>query len=91
MASACAYCAMLSLIPMLVVAIAAFGFFLGGNEATAARIVHIMQSFAPGNLDYGATVQSMLNNVLRDRRMLGYVGIIGLTNGAYLWHETRPL
>src|SRR5579871_3163548 len=33
MACACAYCLMLSLIPLLVVGIAALGFFLGGNQA----------------------------------------------------------
>lgn len=78
MACACAYCAMLSLIPLLVVGIAGLGFFLGGNEASTRHIVNALKSYAPNNNGFAAAVQSTLEHVLRDRHMLGVFGILGL-------------
>jgi membrane protein len=78
MASACAYCALLSLIPLLVVAIAGLGFFLGGNAASTSQIVGALQTYVPNNKGFAEGVRSVLDNVLQDRHMLGIVGIVGL-------------
>ena len=78
MSSACACCALLSLIPLLVVAIAGLGFFLGGNAASASRIVNALQTYVPNNQGFVTGVQSVLGHVLEDRHMLGVLGIVGL-------------
>jgi membrane protein len=78
MASACAYCALLSLIPLLVVAIAGLGFFLGGNAASSMRIMSALQTYVPNNQGFVSGVQVVLDHVLQDRHMLGVLGIVGL-------------
>src|SRR5580658_3282622 len=78
MASACAYCALLSLIPLLVVAIAGLGFFLGGNAASSRSIMSALQTYVPNNQGFVSGVQVVLDHVLQDRHMLGALGIVGL-------------
>jgi membrane protein len=83
MASACAYCAMLSLVPLLVVAIAGLGFFLGGNEESTSRIIDALQTYVPNNPAFVTGVRSVLDHVLQDRHMLGVLGMIGLIWAAH--------
>ncbi len=83
MASACAYCAMLSLVPLLIVAIAGLGFFLGGNDESADRIIGALQTYVPNNPSFVTGVRSLLDHVLQDRHMLGILGMIGLIWAAH--------
>jgi membrane protein len=74
---------MLSLVPLLVVAIAGLGFFLGGNEESANRIIGALQTYVPNNPVFVTGVRTVLNHVLQDRHMLGVLGIIGLIYAAH--------
>src|SRR5258708_91634 len=52
MACACAYCTLLSLIPLLVIGISALGFVLGGNEKTLHEVQIAIRSYAPQNVAF---------------------------------------
>ncbi len=83
MASACAYCAILSLVPLILVAIAALGFFFGGNQGASRRVISSIQAYAPNNAGYVDGVQAIVDHVLRDRHLLGIFGILGLIWAAH--------
>src|SRR4051812_47103722 len=47
MACACAYCTLLSLVPLLVIGISVLGFVLGGNEKTLREVQVALRGYAP--------------------------------------------
>ncbi len=83
MACACAYCALLSLVPLLVVGIAALGFFLGGSQRALRQVENAIRSYVPRDVDILHSVNSILKHILADRALIGVIGIIGLLYGAH--------
>lgn len=83
MACACAYCAMLSLIPLLVVGIAALGFFLGGKDHAMEDLLKAVRGYVPRNLEFYVGVREVLKHILEQRRLLGIFGLTGLLWAAH--------
>lgn len=80
LACACAYCALLSLVPLLVVGIAGIGFFVGGSETALNQVVTAIRGYVPINPDF---LKDILNHILHDRGFIGLFGIVGLLYGAH--------
>jgi len=80
LACACAYCALLSMVPLLVVGIAAVGFFVGSSQAALNQVVAAVRSYVPINPGF---LQDTLVHVLQNRGILGLFGIVGLLYGAH--------
>jgi membrane protein len=85
MACACAYCAILSLIPLLVVGIAVFGYFLGSSSSVLEQVLHAAEGFAPKNVAFVNGVREILDRILQDRGLIGLFGMLGLL---YAAHQT---
>ncbi len=83
MACACAYCALLSLVPLLVVGIAAFGFVLGGSRNALEQVLDALRDYIPNDPQFLATVNGILVHILNDRRLIGIFGITGLLFAAH--------
>ena len=87
MACACAYCAVLSLVPLIIVGVALLGFVfaatnIGDREAALTQAIHAIQSYVPVKFDF---LRDQLKNVLNTPRV---VGIFGLTFLIYGAHQT---
>ncbi len=80
MACACAYCAVLSVVPLLVVGVAALGYFLGGSDNALQHVLTASRRYAPVD---PAFIKETLLHVLQDRKLIGVFGIIGLLYGAH--------
>jgi len=83
MACACAYCALLSLVPLLVVGIAALGFFMGGSQKALDQVEHAIRAYVPRDPEILQSVNEILKRILSDRALIGVIGIIGLLYGAH--------
>jgi membrane protein len=87
MACACAYCAVLSLVPLLIVGVALLGFVFaatnfGDREKALVEAIHVIQSYVPVKFDF---LRDQMKTVLETRRV---VGIFGLTFLIYGAHQT---
>ncbi len=82
MAAACAYGALLSLIPLLLLIISLYGFFLGNSNHALNSVIHSVQNFIPIRSDF---LRKTLTNALHDKRIIGLFGFIGLL---YASHQT---
>lgn len=82
MACACAYCALLSLVPLLVVGIAALGYVVGDSERALNQVVAAINSYVPIKAEF---LKETLRHVLQDRGLIGLIGLIGLL---YAAHQT---
>ncbi len=80
MACSCAYCAVLSLVPLLIVGVAILGFFLSGREAALRETIYAIQSYIPVKFDF---VRDQLTAVLANRRVTGLFGLTFLIYGAH--------
>ncbi|WP_155850567.1 YihY/virulence factor BrkB family protein [Chthonomonas calidirosea] len=80
MACACAYCILLSLVPLLAFGIAVIGFFIGGSERALHSFIASVEGFLPLNPRF---LQSTLGHVLASRGTLGLIGLVGLLYGAH--------
>ena len=80
MACACAYCTLLSLVPLLIVAIAGLGFFLGGSQTALREVVSGIRAYLPIS---PILLKEILTNVLQDRQMIGVFGLTGLLYAAH--------
>jgi len=80
MACACAYCAILSVVPLLVVGVAALGYFLGGSDNALQQVLTASRRYAPVD---PAFIKETLLHVLQDRKLIGVFGIVGLIYGAH--------
>jgi membrane protein len=85
MACACAYCATLSLIPLLVVGIAVFGYILGSSASVLDQVLRAAEGFAPKNVAFVNGVREILDRILQDRGLIGLFGLLGLL---YAAHQT---
>ena len=82
MACACAYVALLSLVPLLVIGIAAFGFLMGSPHHALQLVVGAVASYAP-NRAFLNDAQSLLEHIFEDRRLIGLFGLGGLLFAAH--------
>ena len=80
MACSCAYCAVLSLVPLLIVGVAILGFFLGGRENALQQTIYAIQSYVPVKFDF---LHDQLMAVLENRRVIGFFGLTFLIFGAH--------
>jgi membrane protein len=80
MASACAFSAIFSLIPLLAVAVAVAGFAIGGSDRALADAIAAIQAYVP--LKAG-TIEPVVSHVLADRRLIGIFGLLGLIYTAH--------
>src|ERR1051326_423468 len=78
MACACAYCTLLSLVPLLVIGISVLGYVLGGSEKTLHQVQIAIRGYAPHNVDFLNTLNDILAHILQDRHLIGIVGLTGL-------------
>ncbi len=83
MACACAYCALLSLVPILVVGIAALGFFLGGSQRALHQVEGAIRAYVPRDPGMLQAVNDILKHILSDRALIGVLGLGGLLYGAH--------
>ncbi|GEM_PF-1133697 len=83
MACACAYCALLSLVPILVVGIAALGFFMGGSQHALHRVEMAIGYYVPHDPGILESVNDILKHILSDRALIGVIGMVGLLYGAH--------
>jgi membrane protein len=83
MACACAYCALLSLVPLLVVGIAALGFFMGGSQRALNQVEGAIRAYVPRDPEILQSVNDILKHILSDRALIGVIGMIGLLYGAH--------
>jgi membrane protein len=82
MACACAYCAVLSLVPLLVVAIAAFGYVVGGSQRALTEVAAAINAYVPIDIHF---LKDTLAHVFEERGLVGLVGLVGLI---YAAHQT---
>jgi membrane protein len=80
MACACAFCGILSLIPLLVVGISLLGFTVGGSARALDEVIHAIHGYIPINPEF---LHGMLSQILKDRRIIGVFGLVGLIYGAH--------
>ncbi len=80
MASACAYCTLLSLVPLLIVGISVLGYIMGGSKETLTEVMKAIRGYVPISPLF---LQSSLERVLADRELIGFFGIIGLIVSAH--------
>ncbi len=80
MACACAFCALMSLVPLLVVVIAALGFLVGGSNTALHQVIVAINGYVPIRTDF---LKEMLEHVLHDRKVIGLFGIAGLLFAAH--------
>ena len=83
MACACAYCALLSLVPILVVGIAALGFFMGGSQRALHQVENAIRAYVPRDPEILQSVNDILKHILSDRALIGVIGMVGLLYGAH--------
>lgn len=83
MACACAYCALLSLVPILVVGIAGLGFFMGGSQRALHQVESAIRSYVPRDPGILESVNEILKHILSDRALIGVIGMTGLLYGAH--------
>jgi membrane protein len=83
MACACAYCALLSLVPLLVVGIAALGFFMGGSQRALNQVENAIRAYVPRDPEILQSVNDILKHILADRALIGVIGMVGLLYGAH--------
>jgi membrane protein len=94
------YFSLLSLVPMLMVALSAAGFVLASQPALLDRLVHSVISAVPGPL--GSQVGGLLQSFVAERTNVGVIGlVIGLYSGwnwmnalrdalTAMWDQHRP-
>ena len=80
MACACAYCAVLSLVPLLIVGVAVLGFFLGSRNDALSQTVHAIQDYVPVKFDF---LSDQLKAVMDTPGMIGLFGLTFLVYGAH--------
>ncbi len=80
MACACSYCALLSVVPLLAVGIAAFGFVLGNQYQVVNHAVGTIRNFVPIQPVF---LKETLERAVHYRGTAGIVGGIGLVYGAH--------
>ena len=81
MACACAYCAVLSLVPLILVCVAIFGFFLGGKAQALDKTIEAIHLYIPA---FNPTfLKEQLNTVIDSSRVMGLFGLTFLIYGAH--------
>ncbi len=76
MAAAIAFYGLLSLIPLLLLSLAALGFFLGSSEETVGRILEVAYEFLPP--EGLETVEEALTSLIEKRTLAGGLGLLTL-------------
>lgn len=81
MACACAFCALLSIAPLLAVGVAAVGFIIGSAPAALPAVVAAIQSYIPIK---PAFLIDTIHLAQQNKGIIGAVGIAGLLYAAHL-------
>lgn len=76
MAAAIAFYGLLSIIPSLLLSLAALGFFLGSSEETVGRILEVAYEFLPP--EGLETVEEALTSLIEKRTLVGGLGLLTL-------------
>ena len=82
MACACAYIALLSVVPLLVLGIAALGFLMQSPRHALDLVVGAVGGYAPNRAFLDST-REILERIFADRRLIGLLGLGGLLFGAH--------
>ena len=82
MACACAYIALLSVVPLLVLGIAAIGFLMRSPRHALNLVIGAVGGYAP-NRAFLDSVQDILERIFADRHLIGLLGLAGLLFGAH--------
>ncbi len=82
MACACAYIALLSVVPLLVLGIAALGFLMRSPRHALDLVVAAVGGYAP-NRAFLDSAREILERIFADRRLIGLLGLGGLLFGAH--------
>ena len=82
MACACAYTALLSLVPLLVITIAAIGFLMRSPQHALDQVVTAIGHYAP-NRALIHDIRELLERIFEDRRLIGLFGLAGLLFAAH--------
>ena len=81
MACACAYCAVLSLVPLILVCVAIFGFVLGGKAQALTETIKAIHYYIPAfNARF---LKDQLETVIESSRVMGIFGLTLLIYGAH--------
>ncbi|HEV2472866.1 MAG TPA: YihY/virulence factor BrkB family protein [Chthonomonadales bacterium] len=81
LACACAYCTLLSLVPLLLVGIAGLGFFLHSSAAALTEVMAAIRGYVPINPVF--LRDQILAHVQARRGIIGLLGTLGLLYGAH--------
>lgn len=80
LACAVAYCALLSLVPLLIVGVAGLGFFMGSSSRALHDVIVSVRGYVPINPSF---LRETLERVLQDRHVIGFFGLCGLLFAAH--------
>ncbi|MCS6776776.1 MAG: YihY/virulence factor BrkB family protein [Chloroherpetonaceae bacterium] len=101
LAGACAFSALLSVVPLLAVGISVLGFFMGSSESALNDVLVALKSYVPVD---PPLLKELLRRIINDKRLIGTFGLLGLLFTAHqtflsmqpvmniIWNvpETRP-
>src|SRR5437867_4464333 len=81
MAAAVAFYALLSIIPLVLVAVSAIGYMLGPNAQLQEHVLSFLGQFLPGT-EGGDQLSEWLQGLIHARGKVGLVGLVGLLSTA---------
>jgi membrane protein len=82
-AAAITFFSVLSLVPLLMIAFAAAGFVLAGNQDLLRHLQEQIQAAAPAGL--GATLNQVVDGAIKSRSGVGIVGLLGALYSGLGW------
>lgn len=78
LAASVAFYLMLSLVPLILVAISIFGIVLGGSQEAQTKVLGFLWQFFPGQPQMKEMIEGAVHSVIEKRGVIGGVGLAGL-------------
>jgi membrane protein len=75
LAGACAFSALLSVVPLLAIGISILGFVLGGSDTALNNVLHAIRDYVPAD---PTMLKDLLARIMADKRLIGVFGLFGL-------------